>query len=181
MGYEDTKLCEIIETSDHGMLMCRRFADHDGECIFGREVTPDMIKPPIVTTPDGFMAAVEGINEAVRQRGEIRTTSATGGQKGVKLEQFDQIPVEALRALAILYGNGAAKYEAHNFRKGYEWSKSYNAMLRHMTAFWGGEDMDEEMGVPHIICAIWHGMALFTFMQEHPEYDDRYSTLNKEK
>lgn len=74
--------------------------------------------------------------------GETRTTSATGGQKGVKLARFDLIPTGPLKALAEHYGRGAAKYANHQWRQGYEWSKSYAAMSRHQNAFWGGEDYD---------------------------------------
>lgn len=73
---------------------------------------------------------------------EIRTTSATGGQKGVKPERFDLIPVGPLTELSRLYDVGARKYAEHNWRKGYEWSKSYASIMRHSTLFWGGEDYD---------------------------------------
>ena len=73
---------------------------------------------------------------------EVRTTSETGGMKGVKLERFDLIPAGPLQDLATLYGRGAAKYAEHNFRKGYEWSKSYSALQRHANAWARGESWD---------------------------------------
>lgn len=106
--------------------------------------------------------------------GEVRTTSSTGAEKGVKPERHDLIPVPALTLLARLYGKGAEKYAEHNWRKGYEWSKSYAAAQRHMQLFWDGEDIDEEMGLPHVTCATFHMMAIATFMSEHPEFDDRF-------
>lgn len=105
---------------------------------------------------------------------EVRTTSSTGGEKGVKEARFDLIPVKALETVATLYGRGAKKYSEHNWRKGYEWSKSYAAMQRHLNAFWNGEDIDPEMGLPHLACAIFHAMTLLTFMEEQPEFDDRF-------
>jgi len=113
--------------------------------------------------------------------GEIRTTSSTGAAKGVKPQRYDLIPVPALDLLAELYGNGAAKYAAHNWRRGYEWSKSYAAAMRHMTRFWEGEDIDPEMQVPHVICAAFHMFALATYLEEHPEFDDRFSTVIREE
>lgn len=109
-----------------------------------------------------------------RLSGEVRTTSSTGGQKGVKPEQYQSIPPEAERELAEHYAKGAAKYGDHNFRKGYEWSKSYSALRRHLRAFWGGEDIDPETGSKHIIAVAWHALTLATFMDEHPDFDDRY-------
>jgi len=81
---------------------------------------------------------------------EVRTTSSTGGEKGMKDERHSLIPTEALAAVARHYGIGARKYADHNWRRGYEWSKSYDALQRHAQAFWGGEDIDEETGSPHM-------------------------------
>lgn len=105
---------------------------------------------------------------------EIRTTSSTGGEKGTKAERFDLIPTDALSAVARHYGVGAQKYEAHNWRHGYEWSKSYAALQRHAQAFWGGEDLDAETGSPHMAAVAFHALALLTFMSDHPDFDDRW-------
>ena len=106
--------------------------------------------------------------------GEVRTTSATGGEKGTKPERYDLIPVGALAKVAALYGRGAAKYAAHNWRRGYEWSKSYAALQRHATQFWNGEDNDPEMDLPHMASVAFHALALLTFMEEQRDFDDRY-------
>lgn len=131
--------------------------------------------PDTIPTPFDLRAALNG------QTSEVRTTSATGGAKGVKPERYDLIPVEALAQVARLYGRGAAKYAAHNWRKGYEWSKSYAAMQRHATQFWAGEDIDEEMQLPHLASVIFHAMALLVFMEEHRDFDDRYTTTGAAK
>lgn len=107
------------------------------------------------------------------QNGEVRTTSSTGGQKGVKPERYSLLPRPALDQIARIYAYGAEKYSAHNWRLGYEWSKSYDALLRHLTAFWDGEDIDPESGLPHLASAGFHIMTLLTYMEEHPEHDDR--------
>ena len=73
---------------------------------------------------------------------EVRTTSSTGGQKGTKIERFDLIPAGPLAELAAHYGRGALKYAEHQWRAGYEWSKSIAAIGRHSNAFNGGEDYD---------------------------------------
>lgn len=113
----------------------------------------------------------------VHGRREERTTSATGGEKGVKPERFDLIPVEALQEVARVYGFGAEKYAAHNWRRGYEWSKSYAAMMRHANEFWAGEDVDEETQCHHLASVIFHAMALIVFTEEQKEYDDRYPSF----
>lgn len=110
---------------------------------------------------------------------EVRITSSTGGQKGSKPARFDLIPTLPLTLLAEQYGRGAEKYEKvnglDNWRNGYEWSLSYAAMQRHLTAFWGGEDIDPDSGMPHLVAAAWHCFTLLEFMHtpEFKRLDDR--------
>ncbi len=109
---------------------------------------------------------------------EIRTTnSSTGAQKGAKLAQHSLIPPEVLHQLAELFGRGAQKYAKWNWRRGYDWSLSYDALQRHLNLFWSGIDFDEETGAKHIVNAMWHCCVLATFMDEHPDKDDRFSEL----
>lgn len=133
---------------------------------------------------------------------EVRTTSSTGGQKGVKLERHDLIPTGPLAELAQHYGVGASKYANHQWRNGYEWSKSYAAMVRHQTAFWAGYDYDvcsndpegcshvdaegrpfvavredacfNHTGSHHMAAVAWHAFCLLEFKDSFPEHDDRY-------
>jgi Domain of unknown function (DUF5664) len=106
---------------------------------------------------------------------EVRTIDPdTGGEKGMKLARHDLIPVKALHELAEHYGKGCEKYAEHNWRKGLAWSKSYAALQRHITAFWGGEDLDLETGSKHVIAAAWHCLTLSTYMDEQRAKDDRY-------
>jgi hypothetical protein len=133
---------------------------------------------------------------------EVRTTSSTGGQKGVKIERFDLIPAGPHRELAIHYGRGAFKYDLHQWRAGYEWSKSISAIHRHMNAFERGEDYDvcsndpdgclhvdsdkgdwpnpgtdtcwNHTGSHHMVCVAWHSYLILEFKDTHPEHDDRY-------
>lgn len=110
---------------------------------------------------------------------EVRTTSATGGEKGTKDERFSLLPTGALASVARHYGIGARKYAEHNWARGYEWSKSYDAMQRHANAFWGGEDIDAETGSPHMAAVAFHALTLLTFMDEHPDFDDRYKAATE--
>lgn len=133
---------------------------------------------------------------------EVRTTSSTGGQKGVKLARFDLIPVGPLTELAEHYGRGARKYASHQWRQGYEWSKSYAALSRHLNLFWAGFNYDvcsndpdgcsfvtdngepyepiepdtccNHTGSHHMVAVAWHAFLLLEFKDVHPEHDDRY-------
>lgn len=104
---------------------------------------------------------------------EVRSVSATGGEKGTKLARYDLLPAKPLHELAEHYGRGALKYDDDNWRRGYEWSKSFAALQRHAWAFWDGEDIDAETGSKHLIAVAWHALALAEFMDAHPDYDNR--------
>ena len=108
---------------------------------------------------------------------ETKVTSETGGTKGQKLARFDLIPVGPLKAVAEQFGRGAAKYEERNWERGYPWSLSYAAAMRHLTAFWNGEDWDQDSEMEghahHLDAAMFHIMALREFFEKHPGYDDR--------
>lgn len=110
---------------------------------------------------------------------EIRTTSSTGGEKGVKAQRYDLMPKAGLDAIAEVFAFGAEKYASHNWRRGYEWSKSYSALMRHMTAHWDGETHDPESGLPHLAHAGCHVMFMLTWLAEQGEggqFDDRFVT-----
>jgi hypothetical protein len=106
---------------------------------------------------------------------EQRVTSDTGGQKGKKPERFSLIPVEPLREIARVYAFGAEKYDDDNWRKGYEWSLSYDALQRHITEFWMGEQIDEQSGLHHLAHAAFHLNALMVFSldRQYEDFDDR--------
>lgn len=104
----------------------------------------------------------------------IVTDPETGGRKGVKDIGFDMIPARALEDIARVYSYGAKKYARHNWRAGYSWSLTFAALMRHCWAFWRGEDLDPESGLPHMAHAGFHVLALLDFSRTHPEKDDRY-------
>lgn len=111
---------------------------------------------------------------------EVRSVSSTGAEKGVKASRFSLIPPGPLKELAEHYGVGAEKYDEHNWAKGYEWSKSIDSLTRHLNAFQSGEDRDPETGSKHMTAVAWHAFTLMAFMDIHPGFDDRLSTLMKE-
>ena len=123
-------------------------------------------------------AAAENVENYVaeadrRIAGEVRVTSSTGGQKGTKRERMDLIPPEALWELARVYGMGAEKYDDHNYLRGYDYSLSYSAMLRHATQWANGEDNDSESGLNHLAHAAWHCFALMMYQFHDLGTDDR--------
>jgi hypothetical protein len=133
---------------------------------------------------------------------EVRTTSATGGQKGVKPERHDLLPRKGLSAIARVFAFGAEKYADHNWRNRYEWGKSLAALERHVGAVIDGETYDfcdaecsekktggkrklgtrtckNHSGLPHLAHAGFHVLVLLTWLEEDGEgadnpMDDRW-------
>ena len=106
---------------------------------------------------------------------EVRVVDAiTGGEKGSKDCQIGAVDPQAIWSVGEVAGFGNKKYARYNFAKGYKWSLSYDAMQRHLMLFWGGEDYDQESGLPHIAHAAWHCLALLTFMLRKRGTDDRF-------
>jgi hypothetical protein len=105
---------------------------------------------------------------------EMVTDPKTGGRKGKKLARFDLLPPDVLIAIAEHFGRGATKYEDRNWEKGYDWSLSYAAAMRHLAAFWSGEDYDQEFeDSHHLDAAMFHLMALREFFTKGLGTDDR--------
>jgi len=64
----------------------------------------------------------------------------------------DLVPVEAILGMAKVFGFGAKKYGDMNWAVdgGLEYSRLYGAVLRHVFAWYSGEDTDPESGLPHL-------------------------------
>lgn len=105
---------------------------------------------------------------------EIRVTSKTGGEKGQKMARIGSLDPQSIMKVAEVAGFGEQKYARLNYLRGYDWSLSYDACQRHLHAFWSGQDLDPESGLPHLAHAAWHCLAMLAFMQHGLGTDDRY-------
>src|SRR5690606_17109531 len=142
----------------------------DGYGLTGRSA-PGVLDALKIDLSHGEYLWDEAQREIARETRVVNAT--TGGEKGSKLARFDLIPAGPLTELAEHFGRGAEKYEDRNWERGYDWSLSFAAMMRHAWSFWGGEDLDPETGSKHVIAAAWHAFALAEFMDKHPDLDNR--------
>jgi hypothetical protein len=106
------------------------------------------------------------------------TDPKTGGQKGQKDAQLGAVCPMALMEIAKVAGFGGRKYARYNFLKGFAWSLSYDALQRHLHAFWSGEEVDPESGLYHVAHAGWHCMCLLAFTIRTLGIDDRPKTVS---
>ena len=79
--------------------------------------------------------------------------------------RMDLLPPEFLEATATILTFGAKKYEDRGWEKGMEWGRVYASLLRHLNAWWSGEDKDEETGHSHL----WHASCCIAFLVTYEE------------
>lgn len=155
-------------------------ANPDGLELIVPEPQPTVTVADIYATFDtaDLTEHIEVLEQHVNElTGEVRVTSATGGQKGRKPAELATIDPLALMELAKVSGFGAQKYESFNYLKGYDWDLSHNALYRHYLAYLNGEDLDDESGLPHITHAAWHALALTSFLLRGIGNDNRVSVM----
>lgn len=87
--------------------------------------------------------------------------------------RYDLLPQRPLHLLAEVYTFGAGKYSDRNWEKGMRWGRVFAAIMRHLWAFWGGENNDEESGLPHLAHAAFGCLALMEYKDTQSRYDDR--------
>lgn len=108
---------------------------------------------------------------------EQNISSSTSANEGVKYDsdklRYDLIPPDALEFLARVYTMGAKKYADRNWEKGISYSRIFGAIMRHLWAFWKGESIDTESGLPHPAHAAWGCFALMHYMLHNADKDDR--------
>ena len=96
-----------------------------------------------------------------------------GRKDDIGKARYDLIPPEAIDVLAQIYGFGAGKYDDRNWERGLSWGRCFAAAMRHLWAFWRGEDLDPESGMPHTAHAAWNCFALLTYQIRQTGTDDR--------
>jgi len=87
--------------------------------------------------------------------------------------RFELIPTYPIRMLAAVYTMGAKKYADENWRQGIAWGRIYGALQRHLTAFWEGENLDPESGLPHLAHAMWGCVTLLWYSKYRTSFDNR--------
>ncbi len=134
---------------------------------WGRILPPQDIEPVMVAVKRGLDFGPE----------ERATDPATGGSKGRKQAVFAHVPLYAQVMKARVHGFGIFKYPdqdgAPNWTKGTPWSWMYDACQRHILAFWSGEVLNPESGLPHLAHAAWMLDVLMEFEHKGLGTDDR--------
>jgi hypothetical protein len=93
---------------------------------------------------------------------------------GVKKAPLSTVPSAVLMELGVAMLEGALKYSRHNYRAiGVRTSVYYDAAMRHLMAFWEGEDTDPDSNISHVTKAIATLVVLRDAMINDKCVDDR--------
>ena len=82
---------------------------------------------------------------------------------------FELLPIWLMDDVNLVLRHGAEKYQKLNWQKteGFKLSRCYNALLRHMFAWWRGQDNDLDTGISHLA----HAMCNLLFLTYHFRYN----------
>lgn len=74
---------------------------------------------------------------------------------GVRKVPFSTVPFPVVAEIGLAMLEGARKYGRHNYREaGVRASVYFDAAIRHLSAWWEGQDIDPDSGLPHIVKAM---------------------------
>lgn len=93
---------------------------------------------------------------------------------GTRKAPMSTVPANVLAEIGVAMLEGASKYGRHNYRvAGVRASVYYDGVLRHLMAWWEGEDIDPDSGMSHIVKAITSLVVLRDAMHQSMWTDDR--------
>lgn len=70
--------------------------------------------------------------------------------------RMDLVAPSILTAIARVSAMGAVKYGERNWEKGFQYKNVYSSLMRHLAAWWQGEDKDAESGLSHLDHIAWN-------------------------
>lgn len=110
---------------------------------------------------------------------ELEEDADRGTKYDTNKTRYELLPPLALEGVSSVMTHGSHKYdkgtrtEDQNWRKGMRWGRLFGATMRHLWAFWRGEDIDPDSDLHHLDHAAADVMMLREYTQLHPEEDDR--------
>jgi len=85
----------------------------------------------------------------------------------------------AIAGVTKVLEHGAEKYSRDNWKKGLPYTEVADSLIRHLTDFLNGEDIDKDSGyllnIDQVVC---NALFLAEFVRTRPEFDDRSKTLS---
>ena len=97
-----------------------------------------------------------------------------GYKKDSGKRRWSLMPWDALGRVVDVLMFGMEKYGPRNWEAGMEWSRLYDAALRHLDAWWRRDPSDDESGITHLAHAICCILFLLAYeLRRMVQFDDR--------
>lgn len=77
--------------------------------------------------------------------------------------QWSLLPYDALTEVVRVFQYGADKYGLRNWEAGMQYNRLFDAAMRHMTKWIGGDDVDDESKLHHLAHAAVSILMLLTY------------------
>ena len=137
----------------------------------GRVLDTDSCGVLVEFAPDDTRWLAEHILEAIPQPPDLAMRHNEGKPELNYALTFG----DALREMSKVCTYGAGKYARANYIKGAPLSQSVDCLLRHLLAWWEGEDTDPESGQGHLAHVVWNALRLCQESLVRKDLDDRIS------
>lgn len=134
-------------------------------------------------TSNNIKGSLMSLKEAIKKANDEKREHREKKEKGVKRgDRYNKgksplsIMMEAKHAIegcSAILGFGANKYSRGNWRKGLKHTEICDSLLRHLTAYLAGEDIDPDSNLPHVDHVLCNALFLSEMTRTHPELDDR--------
>lgn len=122
------------------------------------------VRPPNAPAPDDHQALMFHLLKATNPKDAI----------GISKAPMSTVSAAVLAEVGVAMLEGSSKYGRHNYRAaGVRSSVYYDATMRHLMAWWEGEDTDPDSGMSHITKAITSLVVLRDAMIQGMCTDDR--------
>ena len=101
-----------------------------------------------------------GSKQTTPKTSATRDAAGEGRKDDQGKTRIELFPGDVLLAISEILTSGAIKYEDRNWERGMKWSRPFGALMRHMWAWWQGEQLDAETGKSHL----WHAGCCIVFL-----------------
>lgn len=96
--------------------------------------------------------------------------------------RYDLVPSEAIESIIDVLMFGASKYGDRNWESGITYGRCFSACMRHLWAWWRGEDNDLESGICHLAHAGANIFFLLAYFKRGmTQLDDRPTKTSMNK
>lgn len=142
------------ETVDEHVII--RVRDSDVVCLevsnsrgwqLGEEVPEDDLEP---SCWEKISYDIEADNTTTQKDNTTGHSQAMRYNTGKPELSYILDVMPALKDMVAVLEFGAKKYERNNWQRGFPKDKLLDSLLRHIDAFYSGEDVDPESGLPHV-------------------------------